>query len=124
MKSIVIAMPLALLAAPALAENVALDCYLETERGRQDWTVNLNEGSRTVTFAHEYGEATHPAVFKQSEVRWAFGDLKIDRETLQFTRRNVVGERDYGTDTGLCRISHATPTFKPASETKVAVKEG
>ena len=124
MKLALIVIPWALSATPAMAETVALDCYLDTDRGRQDWAVNLDEASRTVSFAHEYGRATHPAVFKRSEVRWAFGDLRIDRTTMQFTRRNMVGDRSYGTDVGMCRVAGTASRIEPASQTKIAIKEG
>ncbi|MFL0357381.1 hypothetical protein ACI5KX_12985 [Erythrobacter sp. GH1-10] len=124
MKIALIALPIALLATPAMAETVELECYLDTEQGRQDWSVNLNEGSRTVTFAHQYGKQTNPAVFKANEIRWAFGDLRIDRTTLQFTRRNSYGKRDLGTDTGQCRVAQADGRLEVTSDTRRVAREG
>jgi len=70
----------------AYAAPVDLKCYLETESGRQDWAITLNEETGTVTYSHPMRTATVKAIFTAEEVIWSYGDLKINRVNLSFVR--------------------------------------
>lgn len=93
---------------PAVAAPIYLDCWLPAKpSGQQPWSISLNEENASVTFSHPLATVTEKALFTPDEITWSKGDMKIDRTTLQFTRRMTFGGliAPRPADVGQCKVS-------------------
>lgn len=98
---------LAMIAQPALAAPVYLDCSLPDGKGGQSpWTISLNEEASRVTVTHPLATRTLTASFTPDSIIWDSGDFTLDRTSLMLTRRPTFRGEPLGKpDFGQCRIS-------------------
>lgn len=108
----------ALLTTPAtlFAAPVSLDCHvINSKDGRtSNFEIELNEETESASYPHPSGPdrvVRYRAFFTPGKVLFGDGTFTIDRTTLAFSRRNIFGGMDLGTDYGACVVRTVKRVF-------------